>query len=290
MISCRKKWEHKVSTNSDRWLLPQDLIKNEPEGGLAVPDLKRMAVIMLLSLAFSVSGQARGEELEARAIIKGAMDNWRGVSSYSEMTMTIHRPEWVRAMSMRGWTEGDKKSLVRVTKPVKDIGNSTLIDDKQMWSYAPKINRVIKVPSSMMSQSWMGSDFSNKDISRSTEILDSYKHTLTGVEERGNHKVYTITSVPHEDAPVVWGKEILQIRDDYVLLEQQYWDQDGQLIKIMKTGEIAEMGGRTIAKVLRMYEVDTPDEWTEVVNHVVEFDIDLPANIFTLSNLRNPRQ
>lgn len=226
----------------------------------------------------------------ARDIIKGAMDNWRGVSSYTEMTMTIHRPDWERSMSMRAWTAGEKQSLVRVTKPKKDLGNATLINDKEMWSFAPKINRVIKVPSSMMNQSWMGSDFSNKDISRSTEILDNYEHSLTATEQSGEHTVYTVTSIPHEDAPVVWGKEVLMIRDDYVLMEQQYWDQDDTLIKVMKVSEVVEMDGRNIAKVMRMYKVDTPDEWTEVTNHRVDFDVELASGTFTLSNLRNARQ
>lgn len=226
----------------------------------------------------------------ARTIIKGAMDNWRGVSSYSEMTMTIRRPEWQRAMSMRAWTEGDKQSLVRVTKPKKDLGNATLIKDKEMWSFAPKVNRVIKVPSSMMNQSWMGSDFSNKDISRSTEILDNYEHSLSATEEVDGHTVYTVTSIPHEDAPVVWGKEVLKVRDDHVLMEQQYWDQDDVLVKIMKVSEVVEMDGRSIAKVMRMHKIETPDKWTEVVNHVVDFDVELSSNTFTLSNLRNARR
>lgn len=228
--------------------------------------------------------------VNAKEIIRGAMDNWRGVTSYSEVSMTIQRRDWQRTLSMRSWTEGDKKSLVRVTLPKKDAGNATLLDGTNMWSYSPKINRVIKVPSSMMSQSWMGSDFSNKDISRSTDVLDHYEHQLIRTEQLEGQSVYTIEAVPHEDAPVVWGKEILKIREDFVMLEHQFWDQDGVLVKEMKTTEVAEMGGRTISKTLRMYSVDTPDEYTQLSNHHVEFNIDLPAYLFTLSNLRNPRR
>ena len=260
--------------------------------------MKKRISILFFVVSFGVCSLVSGQDqpvdevavLTATDIVKGAMDNWRGISSYSEMTMTIHRPEWERSMTMRAWTEGEKESLVRVTKPKKDMGNATLIKDKDMWSYAPKVNRVIKVPSSMMNQSWMGSDFSNKDISRSTEILEEYEHSLTATEQQDSHTVYTVTSIPHEDAPVVWGKEVLVVRDDYVLLEHQFWGQDGDLVKVMKTSEVAEMGGRSIAKVMRMYKIDTPDDWTEVVNHHVEFDVDLSASTFTLSNLRNPRQ
>jgi outer membrane lipoprotein-sorting protein len=206
------------------------------------------------------------------------------------MTMVIQRRDWQRSMTMRGWSEGDKKTLVRVTDPKKDAGNGTLSVDGNMWTYAPKINRVIKVPSSMMNQNWMGSDFSNRDISKDTAIIDDYDHTLLEIVEQDGHTVWAIESIPHEDAAVVWGREVLRIRDDWVLLEQQFWDQDGELVKTLRAHEITEMGGRTIASVLRMARVDTPDEWTEVRTMAVEFDLALPDNLFTLSNLRNPRQ
>jgi hypothetical protein len=141
-----------------------------------------------------------------------------------------------------------------------------------------------------MSQSWMGSDFSNKDIAKSTDIIDQYDHELSSVAERDGHVYYTITSIPHEDAAVVWGKEILTIRDDFVMMEEQFWDQDGVLVKTLKTLEVADMGGRQVARVMRMGKEETPDEWTQLTANSIEFDLELPDNVFTLSNLRNPRQ
>ena len=229
------------------------------------------------------------EPVDAKELVRAAMDHWRGVTSYSEMTMTIHRPDWQRSMSMQAWSKGNDLSLVRVTEPKKDAGNGTLLKDNDMWSYSPKINRIIKIPSSMMSQGWMGSDFSNKDISKSTDILNQYDHTLGAREQQDGHTVYTVTAVPHEDAAIVWGKEVLKIRDDFVLLEEQYWDQEGRLVKVMKTSDVAEMGGREIARVMRMGRLETPDEWTEITVSAIEFDLDLPDNLFTLSSLRNPR-
>jgi len=230
------------------------------------------------------------QPVDAKALVRAAMDHWRGVTSYSEMTMTIRRPDWQRSMTMRSWSKGDKLSLVRVVEPKKDAGNGTLLRDNDMWTYSPKINRIIKIPSSMMNQGWMGSDFSNKDISKSTDILEQYDHKLIAREEQGGHTVYTIDAVPHEDAAVVWGKETLKVRDDYVLLEEQYWDQDGVLVKVMKALDITEMGGRQVARVLRMGKLETPDEWTEISVSAIEFDLELPDSLFTLSSLRNPRQ
>jgi len=226
---------------------------------------------------------------EARDIVRSAIDYWRGSSSYGEMTMTIHRPDWERSMSMRAWTQGNDRSLVRVTAPKKDRGNGTLIDNNNMWSYSPKINRVIKVPSSMMGQSWMGSDFSNKDISRVDDIIDQYEHSILGQGEQDGHTVYQIESIPHEDAAVVWGKEILNIRDDNVLVDHSFYDQDGELVKVLVSLEIGDLGGRIVAIRQRMKKVDETDEWTEIILDSMEYDLELKDSLFTLSNLRNPR-
>ena len=245
--------------------------------------LPALIIYLVSPLAWSVTP-------EPRELIEQAMNHWRSSSSYSEITMTIHKPDWQRSMSMRSWTLGDKTSLVRVTAPKKDVGNSTLMKDNNMWTYSPKINRIIKIPSSMMNQSWLGSDFSNKDISKSTDIIDQYDHRLLETRLQDNHNIYVIESIPHEEAAVVWGKEIVTVRDDYILLEQQYWDQDGVLVKVMKTSEIKSIGGRTVASTIRMGKVASPDEWTEMTVHDIRFDIQPEDNLFTLSNLRNPRQ
>jgi hypothetical protein len=141
----------------------------------------------------------------------------------------------------------------------------------------------------MMGQSWMGSDFSNKDVSRADDIVDQYTHTLAGKEEHEGHEVWVVESVPHEDAAVVWGKEVLKVRDDHVLLEEAFYDQDGELVKTLRALEVGEVGGRMIAIRQRMAKVDTDDEWTEMTIESMEYDVELKDSVFTLSNLRNPR-
>ncbi len=244
-----------------------------------------LTVLLSTGLVTGVDAATR----DATQIIRDALNHWRGLSSTSEMTMTIHRPDWERSISMRSWTEGEKRSLVRVTAPRKDRGNGTLIDDNTMWTYSPKVNRVIKVPSSMMNQSWMGSDFSNKDISRTDEIVEEYDHTLLSETEVDGIVVFEIQSIPHEDSAVVWGREVLSVRADNVLVGQRFYDQDDELVKTLRTLEIAEMGGRMVAAVQRMEKEEAPDEWTEIRLDAVEFDVELRDSVFSLSNLRNPR-
>jgi len=251
----------------------------------------RSSLLLLGLLAVTPLVQASEIDTPApRELIRAAMEHWRGVTSYSEMTMTIRRSDWQRSFSIQAWTSGDKLSLVRVTEPKRDAGNGTLVRDQSMWTFSPKINRILKIPSSMMSQSWMGSDFSNKDISKSTDIIDQYEHRLLKTETRDDHVQYTIESIPHEAAAVVWGKEIFVIRDDFVMLRQEFWDQDNILVKEMNATAIEIMDDRSIASVVRMQKLETPDEWTEMTVEAIDFDIEINSNQFTLSNLRNPRQ
>jgi len=250
--------------------------------------IKRIAGSLAFLLFLLCSG-ARAQQPDAAAIIKAAIEYWRDVSSYAVFDMHIHRPDWQRTMSMRVWTRGNKESLVRVVAPAKDAGNGTLLLDNDMWSYNPKINRVIKIPSSMMNQSWMGSDFSNNDLAKADDLIDQYRHTLLATETHNGHKLYIIEAVPNETAPVVWGREVVKVRDDYILIEHAFYDQSNVLVKRLVTTEIRPMGGKMVAARERMQRVDKPGEWTEIITREAQFGIDLPASTFTLGNLRNPR-
>jgi outer membrane lipoprotein-sorting protein len=251
--------------------------------------LRVRQIPLLFLLVFAPAWAAAAAE-DPRAIVKAAIEHWRGVASTGEMTMVIHRPDWERTMTMQSWTQGNKESLVRVLAPQKDRGNGTLMIDNSMWSYSPKVNRVIKVPSSMMGQSWMGSDFSNKDVSRADDIVDQYTHTLLETSEQDGKTVWTIQSVPLEEAAVVWGREVLTVREDLILLEQLYYDQDDVLVKKLEALEIGDMGGRTIAVRQRMSKADEPGEWTEMRVNSMDYDTQIDDSIFTLANLRNPRK
>jgi outer membrane lipoprotein-sorting protein len=244
-----------------------------------------------LWLALScLAAQAQSPEPAAGAIIRAAIDYWRDVSSYSVSDMTIHRPDWQRTVTIRVWTRGQKQSLVRVAAPPKDAGNATLLLDDDMWSFTPKINRVIKIPSSMMNQSWMGSDFSNNDLAKADDLIEQYTHALLATETHQGRKVWVIESTPKETAPVVWGREVVKVRDDYNVLEHAFYDQSGALVKKLTTFELRELGGKLIVTRERMQRVDKPDEWTEIVVKEARFGLNLPASVFTISNLSNPRE
>jgi len=241
---------------------------------------------------FNISGFSAtplNQSNKAAAMVKNAMDYWRNKTSYTEVSMIVHRPDWQRTMSMRSWTRGSDDALIIFTSPAADAGNSTLKLDQSMWMFTPKINQVIKLPASMMAQSWMGSDFSYNDLARSDQIVNHYTHTLINTEKVAGHTVYTIESIPNTNAPIVWGKEEIKIRDDFILLEEKFYDQDMQLVKHMVTTQIGPLDGREFPLIMRMSNIEKTDHWTEIKNNFARFDLDLPSTLFTLSNLRNPR-
>ena len=219
-------------------------------------------------------------------LVGEAIDYWRDSSSYSEAEMIIHRPDRSRELGFVAWTKGESKALVRFTSPAKDAGSSTLSVDDVTWSYSPKINRIVKIPPSMKAQSWMGSDFSYRDLTKADDIVSQYNHTLLSVAKDGDHTIYIVESIPKESAPVVWGKEILKIRDDKVILEHEFYDQDNKLVKVLKVEKIGVLNGKLYPERMRISKIELPNEWTEVVHTKVRFKDDFSDNLFSLNSLR----
>jgi hypothetical protein len=249
--------------------------------------IKGSAVRLFILLVSLVASTISHAELNAKSLVESAMQQWRGKSSVAEMKMTVHRPDWERSMAMKSWTSGLNKSLILVTAPAKDKGNANLLKDNQLWTFSPKINRIIKIPSSMMSQSWLGSDLSNRDITKSTEILDQYTFSLIEEGVNDGMPTYTIEAIPLADAPVVWGKEIIVIREDFIMLKQSFFDQDMKLVRQLEALTIDNMSGRPVASHIRVSDLENKNHWTDMIIVSSQFDIQLDDNLFTISQLRN---
>ena len=234
--------------------------------------------------------QTKAQEQDPQALVEAALDYMRGQASVSTVDMTIHRPDWERVMTIKAWTKGREHSMFYITAPPKDEGNGTLLKKGEMWMYNPKINRVIKIPPSMMSQSWMGSDFSNNDLTKSDDIIKYYTHTLEGTETQDGKTVYLIKSTPKPQAPVVWGMQKYKIREDDIVLSEEFFDQDLKSVKKLTTQNIQEVGGKLFPMVWKMQKSDTKDEYTLLEYKELEFENDLPDRLFTLQSLRTSRR
>lgn len=244
---------------------------------------------LLTACLVLVSGASSYADVDVVELVTGSIDQTRGDYSYAEMSMVIKRPDWQRTSSLLAWTRGREDALIRFTAPARDAGNALLKQGEKMWTFNPKLNRNIRLPSSMMSQSWAGSDFSYNDLSRSDKWLRHYDLQLVDSVDQGGHTIYTIDAVPKDDAPVVWGKEQMVIRDDYVLIALVFYDQELVPVKKMETLEIGELGGRTMATRMRMLEMETPDEYTELIYGEMDFDVQLEDRMFTVFALQSGR-
>ncbi len=232
------------------------------------------------------SAQATAPEIDPVAFMTEAIDLTRGLTSVAKFTMVIHRPSWERSSSLHAWTRGREDALIRFTAPAKDAGNATLKQGEKMWTYTPRLNRTIRLPFSLMSQSWAGSDFSYTDLSRSDDLLKHYELSIAAADYVDGHWQYRIVAIPHDDAPVVWGKEEVLVREDFVMLEQTFFDQDMVPLKRMQTLKVGELGGRVFGTHMRMVPLDKPEQYTELIYDAAEFDIDVPDQTFTLFALK----
>ena len=253
-------------------------------------NLPAIILVTLASLfSFPASGPSAETAPDAVAVVEKAFNYMRGKTSASTVAMTIHRPDFERTMVIKGWTEGRRNAVFFIESPPKDSGNGTLKKGREMWSYNPKVNRVIKLPPSMMGQSWMGSDFSNDDLAKSDSILEDYTHSIKARRIKDGLILYDIESIPLEEAPVVWGKQEMTIREDGILLRQTYYDQDMKPVKEMATESLEELGGRLFPKRWVMRKSGQTESYTQLDYRHLAFDVKLRPGLFTLTQLKNPR-
>ena len=251
---------------------------------------QRAYSLVFIIMALKLMLLPRVFAMDAQQLVDDGFNYWRGQASIATVDMTIHRPDWERTMTIKAWTLGQADSLFRIIAPPKDKGNGTLKKGKEMWMFNPKVNRVIKLPPSMMSHSWMGSDFSNNDLSKTDSLIKDYDHQITGTETHDGKTVYLINSIPKPGAPVIWGMQKLKIREDLVFLSQAFFDEDLRLVKIMTASQIQMLGGKIFPRVWRMRKAEATDEYTELVYRELAFKDGIPENILTVSNLKNPRR
>ncbi len=253
--------------------------------------MKTMNVFLpgIIFAAMVVTTEA--QDLTAKEIVKKADAKMRGEkSSYSTMTMTIVRPTWERTVSFKNWTEGTEYSLALITAPAKEKGQAFLKREKEMWSWNPTINRMIKLPPSMLAQGWMGSDFTNDDLLNESSVVVDYNHKKIGEEEVSGRKCYKIELIPLENAAVVWGKIYIWISvNDYLWMKAEYYDEDEYLIKTELAYDIKNMDGRIIPVKYELIPADKPGHKTVLVMDEIKFNIPVSDDFFSQQNMKKIR-
>jgi outer membrane lipoprotein-sorting protein len=223
----------------------------------------------------------------AKEIVTKAEDNVRGLSSVTEMTIQIKRPTWTRTMSMKGWTKGEEYSMIVVTAPAKDAGTVFLKRVKEIWNWLPNIERVVKLPPSMMSQSWMGTDLTNDDLVKASSRIDDYNHKIVGDSVIEGRKCWKIEMIPLPQAAVVWSKVNMWIdRKDYLELRLEFYDEDNKLVNVMQCSDIRTIGGRVMPIKLEMIPVEKKGQETIITYNSAVFNQPISVDFFTTQNMK----
>lgn len=246
--------------------------------------LRIVTILFAVILSFGAAGQ------DATEIVRKADEKMQGTSNYTEMTMTIVREDWQREIGIKSWSKGTDLSLILITLPARDKGSAFLKRDRELWNWQPRIDRVIKLPPSMMMQSWMGSDFKNDDLVRQSSIVRDYDHILQGDSTIEGYECFKIMLEPKEDAPVVWGKiEVYIIKKEYLQKLVKYYDEDGYLVNTMELTEIKEVGQRTIPTKMIMTPAEEKNQKTIIQYKNIAFDIEIKDQFFSLQNIKRVR-
>lgn len=227
---------------------------------------------------------------DAKEIVRKADEKRRGESAETEMTIAIIRPGWSREMSVKGWSIGTQYSLILVTAPARDKGVVFLKREKEIWNWVPSIERNIKLPPSMMMQSWMGSDFTNDDLIKESSIVEDYTHRMVGDSIILGRETYKIELIPKPDAPVVWGKIYSWIdKKDFIELRTELYDEEGYLVNEVKFSDIKMLGGRMLPAVMEYIPVDKEGHKTVITYKRADYDVPITTDYFSFQNMKRVR-
>ncbi len=245
------------------------------------------ALLVLTAMARPAAAQ----QLTAKEIIKKADDKFNGeMSGYSVMSMTIVRPSWQRTVEFRSWSLEDDYALTLITAPAREKGQTFLKRGTEMWSWNPAINRLIKLPPSMMSQGWMGSDYTNDDILRESSIVEDYTHSLEGEEEVDGRLCFRIKLLAKEDADVLWGHQVWWVdKKEYIILKAELYDEDGYLVRTERGMELKTMDGRFIPTMIELVPAEEEGRKTVLKILEVKFNIKLEESFFSQQNMKSIR-
>ncbi|MDR2469325.1 MAG: outer membrane lipoprotein-sorting protein [Tannerella sp.] len=243
--------------------------------------------ICLCGIFLSSGAKIQAQTPTATEIVKKADENRHGKSSYSEIKMTIVRPTWTREVGIKSWANGDDYSLALITAPAKDKGQAFLKRNKDLWNWVPDIGRMVKMSSSVMGQSWMGSDFTNDDMVRQSSSVNDYTHQLEKTEKVREFDCYKVILTPKEDAAVVWGKVVMWIStDDFIEVKTEFYDEDQVLINTFNGFDIRSYGKRKIASRMEVIPAAKPNQKTVMTVDKYDFDIAIEESFFSQQNMK----
>ncbi len=240
----------------------------------------------ILGVSLAAPGALAGRWGKCPAKVKELADKAdrlaRGSSSKGIMSMKVYKRGTV-SLRMKIWSKGRNKFLAKILRPSRLRGTATLKSGSNLWNYLPRQDHIVKLGSSMMGGSWMGSHFTNDDLVKETDMRRHY--TCSRYREEAGY--LTIWMKPRPNAPVVWGMVVMKLKKaGTISMWIKYYDERGKLKRTMRFERVRTMGGRTFPTRMVLQPADAPSERTVVTYHKMRFNARIPSSLFTLRGLK----
>ena len=252
--------------------------------------VKKKRIVGLLVIFIITSTSAFAQMVDATAVVRKATEKVEGESLVSEVTMQVIRPGWQNEVRLKSWSKGNRLALILITAPAKDKGQTYLKRENELWNWLPGIQKTVKLSSTLMSQSWMGSDFNNEDLINKASFLNDYQHRFLMMEEIRGTECYKIELLPKDDAPVVWGKVFIWIsKEAYDQLKAAFYDENDQLVRTMNAFDLKKFGHKTTPSRIEMQPAQKPRQKTVMIIENYEFNRPLANDFFSQQNMKRVR-
>jgi len=190
--------------------------------------------------------------------------------------------------------EGIVKTIVRFTAPADVKGTAMLINDYEdkaddMWIYLPALRKTRRIVSSGKGKSFMGSEFSNADMSKPN--LDDFEYKILSAEiYEGKEcwKIETICKNEEIEDENGYSKRISWIeKGTYLVHKMEFYDLDGELHKVQILSNYKKQpGGKYFAHYMEKKNVQNGRKSVIVIDRFQGIS-SMPESAFSPAMLSN---
>lgn len=233
-----------------------------------------------LLLAFLTLSFASAQN-DAANILDTITSNLRGESQAATLNMQVIRPDEEEGYTMRIYSEGEARGLTRVIAPPRDAGQAFLNDGDNVFIYNPRLRRVLRLPPSGQSDSFLGSDISYNDLA-GDDLQEDYSASI--LEETDGS--ITLELTPNPNAPTPYGKIHLSAeKPSYAPTKITYFDQRDTAVKENILSDYAEIDGLYIPQKFEVKDLLEEGNMTVVTWQDAEFGVEIPKSCFSQNAL-----
>lgn len=248
--------------------------------------IKIIGIAMLGGIAISMNTA----DLTAVQILKKAEQKLMSTTLIAEMDIQVIRPRWKKTMSLKTWSKGSDYALAYIVGPEKDKGTVYLKTKSNVYSYLPKIKKTIKLPSTLLSQNWMGTDMSTDDLVKLTNLTNDYTAKLAGSKKVSGRDCHVIVLTPKDEADVLWGKlELCIDKKDYIQMKTVFYDEDLEVVNTMVSSLVKNLGGKMMASKMVMTPANKAGHSTVVTYKTIKFNAPIAPSFFSRENMAKVR-